>query len=411
MGLLFSLAWRNIWRHPLRGGLTLAAIAFAAFVLVFMVTLQLGTYDLMIESNLRMLTGHFQVQSPGYHDKPQIRNVLTKPEVIAGTLRRLEGVEAATIRANGFALVSSEDRTYGAQVVGVQPGHENRLSILPGRISQGRFLADDQAHEAVIGAAFAHNLRLEVGGELTLLGSGRDGSIAAAVLRVVGIFESGAPELDRGLIQIPLGAFQDIFTMRDSAHAVAVLTGDLDRLPEVAQRARQVLAEESLGEWVILDWESLQPGLRQLVRADMAMSWVLYFCLIVVVVFSILNTFLMAVLERTREFGMMMALGIRPPRLAGLVMLESFFLTLAGLLLGLLVGGLVTWYFAIHGFSYPGMAEMAGEFGLPDKIYPQISLVAFGSGPLAILICTLLAALYPALRLWRLQPVEAMKAI
>ena len=162
---------------------------------------------------------------------------------------------------------------------------------------------------------------------------------------------------------------------------------------------------------VVHDWDTLIPGLKQAIRADMSSAFFMYGVLVILVAFSVLNTQLMSVLERTHEFGIVMALGLTPGRLSRLVLLETALMGLIGLVLGALLGGLVTWYVSVHGFSYPGMAEMADKFNLPGRMYPQVSAPSLLIGPTVVFVFTLLAALYPALRLNRLHPVEAMRAV
>ncbi len=149
----------------------------------------------------------------------------------------------------------------------------------------------------------------------------------------------------------------------------------------------------------------------QIIQADMVNGWYMYGCLILIVTFSILNTFLMAVLERTREFGVMLALGAKHTFIGQLVMLESLFLTLSGLGIGFVIGTAITFYFYVYGFSYPGMEEIGAQFGLTDAVTPQLSLLAFTLGPTAILLFTMIASLYPALRIRILKPVDAMKSV
>jgi len=162
---------------------------------------------------------------------------------------------------------------------------------------------------------------------------------------------------------------------------------------------------------VLRHWDELQPGLRQAIQADLASAWFMYIVLIVLVAFSVLNTQLMSVLERTREFGTMMALGLKPSRLARLVMLETGLMTALGLGLGILLGLIITGYLSRVGFSYPGMEEMAVRFNLPDRMYPAISLLSLSLGPLIVAFGSLLAAIYPATRLYLLRPIEAMRAV
>jgi putative ABC transport system permease protein len=160
---------------------------------------------------------------------------------------------------------------------------------------------------------------------------------------------------------------------------------------------------------VVLDWEALMPGLKQAISMDLVSGSIFYLILIMVVAFSILNTFLMAILERTYEFGVMMAMGTRPNRLTRLVLTESIGMTLVGVVSGMLIGCLVTGYFMVHGINLGDASEISRQFGIPSVLYPRLTLVSIAAGPLAVFLITLLAALYPALKIRRLQPVEAMR--
>ena len=409
MDVVLRLAWRNLWRHKRRTWLTASAIAFATMLLVFMITLQLGAYDMMIDTTLSAYIGQMQVQREGYKDKPQMRSTVPHATQLAAELRHATGLESIAVRAQGFALASSAQRSYGVPVVGVEPEYEQKVSTLPHLIKEGRYLSAPNAQEAVIGIRLARNLKIKVGDELTLLGSGKDGSVAATVLPVVGIFDSGNPELDRHLVQLPLATFQDVFSMGDDAHAIVISGPSYDSIPQTkAQVAAAIAGQPGL---VVLDWEQLLPGLRQLIQTDMVQNWITYIALILIVTLSIMNTFLMSVLERTREFGIMLALGATPLRIGIEVMLESAFLTLLGLAIGVVLGGSIAVYLHFTGFSFPGMKEIYAQFGLPGVIHPKLSFAGFTLGPAVILVFTLLAALYPALRIRKLQPVEAIHAV
>ena len=408
MNIVFRLAWRNLWRQPRRTWLTTGAIAFSNVLLVFLMSLQFGMYDLMIENSLQGFTGHMQVQAAGYVDDQRMRQTVPDVVELADRLRRELGIETVAARSRAFALASSETRSYGIAVVGVDPVYEPRVSNIPGLVSQGRFLADPAAAEIVVGAALARNLRVDVGGEVTLLGSGLDGSFAAAVVTVVGIFDSGVADIDRAFAEIPLGYFQDMFYMDGAGHIIVVNAPDLDAAPVLQQQVARLLDAE--GNLVVHDWNRLQPGLKQAIQADMSSSFFMYGVLTILVAFSVLNTQLMSVLERTREFGIIMALGLKPSRLGRLVLLETAIMGLMGGLLGAVIGALVTLYFTSNGFQIPGMEEMAAQFNLPARMYPQVSAFSLLLGPGILLLFSLLAAVYPALRLQWLRPVEAMRA-
>ena len=410
MGLVLRLAWRNLWRHPRRTWLTAGAMLFSNTLLVFMISLQFGMYGLMIDNTLKSFVGHMQIQAPGFLDDKKMRQTVPDVVPLAARLRSELGSGASVAaRATAFALVSSKERSYGIAIFGVQPRYEGGVSTIPSLVHEGHYFSSDNASEIVIGAALARNLHAGIGEDVTLLGSGLDGSIAATVVKIVGIFESGMSEYDRSIAEIPLQTFQSVFDMRGAGHAIVIDAPDVDQAPALQERVETLLPPgQSL---VVHDWNTLVPGLRQAIKADMSSSFFMYGVLVILVAFSVLNTQLMSVLERTHEFGIVMALGLTPGRLSRLVLLETTLMGLIGLVLGVLLGGLVTWWVSVYGFSYPGMAEMADKFNLPSRMYPQVSAPSLLIGPAVVFVFTLLAALYPALRLNRLRPVEAMRAV
>ncbi len=382
---------------------------FSNMLLVFMISLQFGMYGLMIDNTLQSFTGHLQIQAPGYIDDKKMRQTVADIVPLAESLRTEFPEQKIAARATGFALVSSKDRSYGIAVFGVEPAYEPGVSTLPGLVTGGRFLDDNDATEIIIGAALARNLRVELGDELTLLGSGRDGSFAAAVVNIVGIFDSGITDFDRSITEIPLGFFQDVFYMDGSGHHVVINAGSINGVELLQGRIEAALPAD--GDLVVHDWDALQPGLQQAIKADMSSAFFMYGILVILVAFSVLNTQLMSVLERTHEFGIVMSLGLTPGRLGRLVLLETSIMGVLGLVFGAILGGLFTYWFSVNGFAYPGMDEMAAKFNLPARFYPQVSTLSLLIGPVVVFIFTILAALYPALKLHKLHPVEAMRAV
>ncbi len=405
MNIILHLAWRNLWRQPRRTWLTIGAIVFSNVLLVFMISIQFSTYDLMIGNTLKAFTGHLQVQAPGYKDDLKMRQIVPDVSSLASSLRRELGLETIAARAAAFALASSAERTYGLQIYGVETQFESFVSTIPGLTREGRYLKDADASEIVIGKVLARNLRVTLGDEVTLLGSGRDGSFAAAIVTVVGIFDSGVPEIDRSIAEVPLQFFQDVFYMQGAGHQVVIAAPDLESVAAIQEQVEAVVP----AGLIVHDWDALQPGLRQAIQADLSSAFFMYGVLVVLVAFSVLNTQLMSVLERTHEFGITMALGIAPGRLGRLVFLEAAMMGLVGLSLGALLGGIVTEWFGYTGFSYPGMQEMAANFNLPSRFYPQATLLTLFLGPVIVFVGGMLAAIYPALRLHWLHPVEAMR--
>ena len=197
--------------------------------------------------------------------------------------------------------------------------------------------------------------------------------------------------------------------MGNSGHVIALAANELRSVPAMLGPLRSIIS--SRNGLVALDWEALMPGLKQAIQADFASAWFMYAVLIVLVAFSVLNTQLMSVLERTREFGVILALGIKPRRLAFLVLLETFLMALLGLAIGVLLGSMLSGYFAHTGFAYPGMDELAAKFNMPSVIHPSLTLLSVMLGPLVVFFFCLCAAVFPALKLYGLRPVEAMRAV
>ena len=407
-----KMAWRNIWRNPRRSVLTILAIAFAATLLVFMLSWQFGSYDTMINSVVKIQSGHLQVQAEGYKNDRSIRLVVSDPAAIGAVLDKTPAVAAYTFRTNAFSLVSSKQRTYGALVIGIDPMREPTVSSLKTLIRKGKFLSETDTDQALVGTLLAKNLNVGLEDEIVVLGQGRDGSVAATVVKVKGIFNSGQDELDRNTIHIPLKYFQEVYSMFGAVHEVVAMGTNLSLVPELKKRVEiGIKTMEKGNRLTVLDWMELMPGLVESIKMDLISGFIFYAILIIVVAFSILNTFLMAIFERTREFGVLLAMGTTPGRLTKLLLIESGAMTLLGIVFGIIAGSLITLYFQRHGIVISSATEVLRQFGLPARMYPQLSVLSASVGPGVVLIITLLTALYPALKVRRLKPVEAMMAV
>ena len=412
MSIESKMAWRNIWRNPRRTVLTICAITFASLLLVFMLSFQFGSYETMINTSVKISTGHLQIQAEKYQEKKSIRYVIPDPQKVAGIVNTIPEVAAYTFRGQAFALISSKNRSYGVVVTGIDPPGEANVSRIKKLVREGNFLSATDVNQAVVGKLLAKNLRVKIGDELTLLGQGRDGSIAATVLQVKGIFSSGIDEFDRSAIQIPLSTFQEIFTMDEAVHEIVVIGRALSDVSGIKAQLQEALpALNSRKSLKTLDWQEIMPGLRQAIEMDLVSGLIFYGLLIIVVAFSILNTFLMAIFERTKEFGVMMAIGTSPRRLTKVLLIESMTMTMIGIIAGIVLGIALTYYFQVYGIDFSGGSELLSQFGITGRMYPKLSILSVSIGPFMVLFFTFFAALYPALKVRRLRPVEAMTAI
>jgi putative ABC transport system permease protein len=425
MNMIVTLAWRNLWRHRTRTWITISAMVFSNVLLVFMLSLQVGTYQMMIDNALNLFTGHLQVQDSRYLDNPKQRYDIAAVQSLATQLRQQLNTDAIALRGSAFSLLSSEQRSFGAQIVGVQPDFDKYTSSISGQIKQGRYLTNDDSDAVILGATLAKNLKLKLGDEVTLLGSDRQGSIAAGFVTVVGIFATGLPEIDRNLAQLPLSYFQSLYGSEGRANYIVIRSSDALQLSGWKAIINKILETNKVLETFangndndnkniklsLRDWDELQPGIKQAIQADISGAIFMYVILIVLVSFSVMNTQLMSVLERTREFGTVMALGLRPARLSRLILLETTMMAVLGLVIGVAIGMSITAYLHVYGFSYPGMEDMAAKFNMSERLYPSINWLAALTGPSLVMVFSVLATIYPAMKIRRLAPLEAMRAV
>ena len=409
MSIDAKMAWRNIWRNPRRTALTISAIAFASLLLIFMLSFQFGSYEALINSSVKIHAGHLKIQAKGYRNKRDMHLTVTDPYAAGSILDNLHGIDAYTFRANAFSLISSRERTYGVIVTGIDPVREAKVSTLAKLIREGSYLSEKDVDKALLGELLAKNLKAGPGDELIILGQGKDGSIAAAVVQVKGIYKSGIDEFDRSTIHIPLKTFQEAYSMRNSVHEVVAVCKSLRDVSTAKKNIRKVINNQTnKSNITVLDWQELMPGLFQGIQMDLISGIIFYVILILVVAFSILNTFLMAIFERTREFGVLMAIGTTPGRLTKIVLLESMSMTMIGIIAGIIIGSIITFYFQINGIDIYGSSEILSQFGISGRIHPRLSILSVSIGPLAVFLITFLSALYPALKIRGLRPVEAI---
>jgi len=404
-----KMSWRNIWRNPRRTCLTIAAISFASLLLVFMLSFQFGSYETMINASVKINTGHIQIQAQDYNDNKDIRKTIDNPLFIANIIEKSQYIDSYTFRGNAFSMVSSNQRTYGVLIVGIDPVKESNVSTIKNLIKKGKYLSENDKDKAIIGKLLAKNLKVTIGDELTILGQAKDGSIAASIVNIKGIYSSGIDEIDRSTIQLPIKTFQNLYSMENSVHEIVINSTSLLYIDKIKKQLKEKILQSKLKNLpVILDWNELNPGLLQTIKMDLISGFIMYIILIIVVAFSILNTFLMAIFERTREFGVLMAIGTSPLRLIKILMMESSFITIIGISIGILVGSMITIYFQIHGIDITGASEVLNQWGISGRLYPRLSIITALSGPVAVLAITCITSLVPALKVRKLKPVEAL---
>ena len=416
-----TIAWRNLWRNRRRTWLTAGGIAFAVWMLVFGMSMQVGTFEIMIDNGAKLGLGHIQIQHPEYRNNPTLEYTIRGAAELESMLAALPTVAVASPRTMGFALASSADRSFGTQVIGVDFAKEADWSTLPDMQLAGRYLGGPG--EAFIGSVLARNLGLDIGAELVLLGTAKEGGIAAAVAEVVGTFTTGQAALDRAVVQIPIDDFRAGWELAaDEVHTFVVLADSVADSEVVARglkSARGVASARGVGsargvdeeDWIALDWRELMPEAEQTIDLKYIGMQFFFAMLVIIVTFSVVNTFMMTIFERTPEFGMLLAIGMRPASIMLQLLLEAFWLAALGVLLGMALSSGLVAILASTGMPLPADAtEMLKQYNLPDRMYPKFSADAAWTATVVMLVGTQLAAIVPALRIRAMRPIEALRA-
>ena len=407
LGLISAIAWRNLWRNPQRTWLSVGGIAFAVMLILAARSAQISAMSAMLDNATRLLTGHLQVQNVAYAEEPSLRNAIPDATAVARALAASPHVTAVAQRAVAFVLVSAGDRSYGAEVMGVDADAERSISSLPDMVIEGRWLREPT--DAVLGSLMARNLGAKLGDDVAVLGSSIDGGVAAMSLTVVGIVETGTAELDRALIDVPLATFQDAFGLGDRVQVIVARVDDFMRV-DAGVPAMERAVTSVAPDLAVLSWRKLLPELVQTVEIKGVSSGVMFALIAFLVTFSVFNTFMMTVFERTREFGMLLAIGMRGGGIVGMLQIEAAWLAVLGAALGIALASLIIGWLGRSGIPLGEMAgEMLRRYHMPDRIYPRIDAAALYGVPLLMLFATQLAALIPSLRVRSLTPVAALR--
>lgn len=406
------VGWRNVWRNPRRTLLTVAATVFAVVLVVFFVALAAGLHEKMIEDSVRVHAGHVSISGKGYLESRTLEQFVHFDPALRAVLESTPGVQGFAPRLVGFGLLSRETATQGVAVLGIDPELEPRVTTLDERVRRGHFLRPGAKREILLGERLARSLGADLGDELLLYSQAYTLESAYELFRVAGIFKFPEPALDRSLALISLSDAQAFFVYGDRVSEVAVLAKDADASRAVAASLAGRVPAAAREPVEVHTWRETMPELVQFILLDDAGMYILLVILVVVVGFGILNTILMAVLERRREFGVLLALGMRPTAIFRLVYLESMLLAGIGLALGLAIGIPLVLWFAAHPVPLSGAAVGAMElWGIePLMTWKLKPLNPIGSA-VTILGVAALAALYPALKASRARPVDALRSL
>lgn len=406
---IVKLAWKNLWRHRIRTFITVLAMSGSLFLAISLVNMAKGSYSKMIDQGVRSGSGHIGVYQKGY-----VKDRLAEQNFAVGNLlekiQNISGVKAVLPHLKFSSLAQSAYDSRGSLLFGIVPSQEAPINPYIQKLSKGRFLMDSDKRKAVIGSGLAKELRIKPGKNFIITLQDKTGDLQSEKLQVVGILQTGIKDLDNSMVMVNLPEVQRISGYIGQVHELSVILHSALLQGSVFPLIQSLLPHKR--NLVALGWQQAMPNLQNAIQYDYTSLQVILLLLVVIVGIGIINTFLMSVMERTREFGTLMAIGTPPAFLRWLVITEASFTGLLGIIFGWIGGSAATHYMVTRGLDFTFILSEGQEFGgvFFDPIVRaswNISNMIFLS--VFLFIICIGAALYPAWKAAKIEPVLALK--
>lgn len=427
MLIAVRLALRNLRRNRWRSALTLAAVAVAVGLMVWTLGMYDGWIDEMVRGTTAVETGQIQVHTAEYVENPRVYESYPADSTLMQRLRAVPGVTAVSPRVKAYGLVGNEDRSQVARILGVIPEAEGAATPIRDAVVSGRWLSPEPAptpgpREVVLGHGLAQQLRVSPGDELVVFLEAADGSLGNELLQVTGVVRTGNTELDRLAAYLHLADAQYLTALGDQIHELMLRTADLDAARATAESVAVAIGARvgapADGETVepsalvVQPWQEIVPWLNQMIVLFRRSYAFMYLLIYLVAAVGILNTARMSALERRREFGVMLAIGMRPLRMFHTIVVETVVLGLVGALIGATLGFLLSWYYATAGFDMSVFTDQATfsymGVAFSERIYFVLTPMTVIQPILVMLAVAALSGLWPAIRAARIVPAPTI---
>jgi putative ABC transport system permease protein len=408
MGMTIKLAWRNIWRNKRRSGVILTAIVVGLLGMVFMIAIMDGMSADMVEVAIENGVGHVQIHRDGFLEKMSINLNIRNPGYVINRIEDIPNLKAYAERVKVRGLVSSAESSSGVLIWGVDHEREPKLNSIKKYKEEGEFLTGGKG-EVYIGKSLAEKLKVGIDDKIVLRGQGLAAEIVSAAFRVKGIFVSTSPEYDKYNVYINLADAQALFDMNGRVSEIALMADSLDNVESLAYDVNKRIGIQGLKAST---WKEIIPLIVQMVELFTAFNYIVFVIVVIAMAFGIINTILMSVLERTREIGILMAIGTKPIKVFSMVMWEGFFLGLMGLFFGWIITIILYAILLKTGIDFSIWADSLKYIGgIGTTIYPIIKAYNVFWSSVSVFIAAVLSALYPAIKIMRLTPVKAFRSV
>jgi ABC-type lipoprotein release transport system permease subunit len=405
MSYYLIMAWRNIWRNKRRSLITIASILFAIFFSILMRGFQLGSYDKMVENLVQTYTGYIQVFDRNYQSDKIIENTILVNDGVLSAIDSTKNVRMSVPRLESFALGSSGTQTKGVLVLGTDPEKDDELTHLSKRLVEGSYLRD-QDTAVLVSERLARYLKISAGDTLVLISQGYHGAGAAGKFAVRGILRFPSPDLDNKMVYLPLLRAQEFLSAENRVTSISIDIENSDNLKETVENLQIRLGEE----FDVRSWETILVELVQQIRSDNAGGLIMLGLLYLIIGFGVFGTVQMMTAERRREFGMVVALGMKKERLGLILVLEMIIMGSIAIFCGILLSIPVVWWGHVHPITLTGkMAESIIQYGMEPVMPMAWEPGYFINQTLVTLIIIVAAVILPVWNVTRLRVTRALR--
>ncbi|GIU37557.1 ABC transporter permease [Shewanella colwelliana] len=406
--MVIKLAWRNLWRNKIRTSTMVCAMVFGLMGVVAMMGFMSGMYGNMIDNAIAWQTSHIQIQSQRYLDDPDINETLINPQPLIEALQRMPQVKAFSTRFLVDGMIASARANRGIRINGIDSLHEAEVTPIVGSITQGSWLPQTGRHPIVVSQKTAERLRLKLGSKVVLTFSNADKDVTGAAFRVAGIFNSPSSSFDEANSYVRRSDLSKLAGVK-GIHEIAIVLNESNNMDNhVAKQLAGQLSLLSDSGNRVRDWQQVQPMLATIISQMGASNAVILIIFVSAMGFGIVNVMLMSVFERTRELGMLMAIGMVKGKVFSLIIMESTLLGVTGATIGLLASLMLVTLLGHTGIPLGSMAQGLGAFGVDTTLYPTVSANEYVAVFVTVVLVSILASLYPARQILKQRPVDAM---
>ncbi len=407
MYTFIKMAFRNIFRAKRRSIIVILTIAIGLWGLIVSNAYYDGMIQQMVKSAIEIDSGHIQIHKFGFQEKMLINLVLPDPKKVASSIKNLKDVKSFSPRVRGNGLAQTAEYSSGVMILGIDPFKEQDITSVKGNLVDGEYLDQAPQNSVLVGKAFAKKFNLELGEKLIIMVQDSKNEIGSAAFRVCGFFQSASTDFDKFAIFIDLKAAQKLYSLGNNLSEYVITLENSDQI----QQAKQILKKELGQEYEVIDWKEIMPVLVEMQVMMDFWTYLSYIVVFLAVAIGIINILLMSIFERIREFGVMKALGTSPSKLVFMILMESVIIGFLGLVLGGVFSYATGYYFMERGIDLTAFSKGLEYFGFSPIVYPVFTPGNIITAIVAVIITTVVAAIWPAIKAARLVPTEAIRFI